>query len=127
MPYTVPTRDQFTTRFPIFVDKSDEAIDAALLEASGQVDETWREQDYQIALMYLAAHLLATDNSEEGEEPQVGAAAGQVASESFGGMSISYASTSESNAANKSQWGTTEYGRRYYGYLTKNRYGPVVV
>lgn len=127
MPYTTPTREEFKTRFPIFAAKTDEAIDAALLEASGQVDESWREQDYQIALMYLAAHLLATDNSAAGEEPEIGAAAGQVASESFGGMSISYASTSESNAANKSQWGTTEYGRRYYGYLIKNRYGPVVI
>lgn len=130
MPHTVPTRDQFRTRFPIFEDTSDELIDMLLLEASGQVDTSWRESDYQPAIMYAAAHLLATDNSAEGEQVEIGAAGGgQVASESFAGMSISYAtgSSGSGSLSASERWGGTEYGRRYLSLLKQNKPAIVVV
>jgi len=130
MPYTVPTLQQFRSRFPIFDDKDDSVITALLDEASGQVDTSWRERDYQPAIMYAAAHLLATDNSGDGEDVEIGAAGGgQIVSESFGQMSVSY-STGGSAAGSLSaseRWGSTEYGRRYLSLLKQNKPAIMVV
>ncbi len=74
-------------------------------------------------------HIVATDNSAEGTSVVIGAGAGGVASESFGGMSISYdkGGASGSDAAASSQWGSTEYGRRYYRLLKLNKPAILVV
>lgn len=128
MPYTVPTVDDFLARWPIFGDSDSDLIQQMLDEAAGQIDISWREADYQPAILYLSAHLLATDNSDEGAEVVIGGSQGAIASESFGGMSISYATAGSADAsANASQYGSTEYGRRFYNLLIKNRGGPLVV
>jgi L-aminopeptidase/D-esterase-like protein len=129
MAYEAPTTEEFLARFPIFADKDEAVIEACLAEATNTVDTSWRELDYKPAIMYLAAHLVATDNSGEGESVDVGAGAGAIASESFGGMSISYDNSggSANAAASKSQWGSTEYGRRFYQMLTRNKPGPVTI
>lgn len=132
MPYVVPTVTEFKTRFPIFSDKDDPIVQAVISEASNMVDKSWKEYDYQPAIMYLAAHLLATDNSDEGSSVQVGAAGGRtIASESFGGgLSRSYTNSSFSQEGSLSaddQFGTTEYGRRYYALLKRNRFGPFAI
>lgn len=131
MPYTVPSVDQFHTRFPIFADSDDDLIAVMIAEASRSVDTTWEEGDYQPAIMYLAAHLLATDNSGEGETVNVGAAGGDgaIVSESFQGLgSVSYASRTiaPGSLSASDQYGTTEYGRRYKALLKRNRGGPLV-
>jgi hypothetical protein len=127
MPYELPTASQFKTRFPIFEDKDDALVTMIIAEASASVDSSWAEADYQPAIMYLAAHLLATDNSAEGESVIIGGSAGGgIASESFGGMSISYDKGSSANsAASNSKWGSTEYGRRFYDLLVRNK--PAIV
>ena len=129
MPYTKPTVDDFTTRFPIFADYDEDQIQRCLDEAFNMIDATWREVDFQPGVLYLAAHLLATDNAGEGEEVAYGnAGSGAIASESFGGMSISYANGS-SNAGSLSAseaYGSTVYGRRFLQLLRYNRGGPVV-
>lgn len=133
MPYTVPTSQQFLTRFPIFGDVDSDLIDALIAEASNKVDSSWNEGDYQPAIMYLAAHLLATDNSAEGDVPEVGAAGGKVvASQSFGsGLSVSYASggfsSMQGSLSSDDEYGTTEYGRRYLSLLRLNKSGPLVI
>lgn len=130
MPYTTPTVDQFTTRFPIFADRDPDQIQMILNEAeSTGVDKSWREADYQPAIMYLAAHLLATDNSQEGDEVVVGAAgSGGIAGENFGGLSISYDRGNTSGSLSSSEaYGSTEYGRRYLTMLRGNKPGVMVV
>jgi hypothetical protein len=105
-------------------------FDSLLEEAKLQVDNSWLSQaNYKFALMYLIAHLKTTDNSGEGESAVVGGAAtGGIASESFGGMSISYNNgATANNAAANSQWGSTEYGRRFYEMLKKNKPAIVVI
>lgn len=125
MPYTLPTVEEFRTRFPVFENAEDEQIDALLLEASASVDKTWVEADYQPAIMYLTAHLLATDSSLEGDEVGAGGA-GIVASESFGGMSVSYVKNGgASSGGYTSEYASTSYGRRYLGLLKRNK--PAVV
>jgi hypothetical protein len=128
MPYTTPSLAQFRARFPVFEDAEDPLIEALLAEAAGQIDTSWREVDYQPAIMYLAAHLLATDNSAEGEEVEVGGSTGGIASESWGSMSVSYDTSAKSaTAASSSEWGSTEYGRRFYSLLKKNKPGIVAI
>lgn len=126
MPYVKPTVDQFTERFPIFEDRDEDQIQICIDEASRSVDDGWVEADYQPAILYLAAHLLVTDFSQTGE--QVGGTTGQgaVTSESFGGMSISYATEQANSLTSSAEFGSTSYGRRYLTLLRNNN-PPIVV
>lgn len=126
-PFRPVTLDDFRKRFPIFEETEDDTISALIEEATGQIDTSWRSADYRPAIMYLTAHLTATDNSADTDAVEIGAAgsSGAIASESFGGMSISYASgggaSSQSGSlSSNDQYGTTEYGRRYLALLRKN-------
>jgi len=125
MPYEKPTVDQFTTRFPIFSEADEDLITALIDEAASRIDNSWREVDYQPAILYLTAHLLATDNSGEDESVEFGAAGGNsVASESFGPISVSYgrrASTMNPGASLYDYYQQTEYGRRFYRLLKLNK------
>lgn len=128
MAYEAVTPDDFTTRFPIFADREPDQIVAVLAEASAKVDNRWRAQDYKPAILYLTAHLLTMDNSQDGEEPAIGpSGAGQViASESIAGMSVSYFNGGAVSGSS-SEYMMTEYGRRYLRLLRANFGGPVVV
>jgi hypothetical protein len=130
MPYETVTVEMFRARFPIFDDSPDEQVQLILDEAHNNVGQTWKETDYQPAILYLTAHLLATDASQEGDSVGVGSVGGgAIASESFGGMSISYNTTSGSanSGAVRAFYDTTEYGRRYYRIMKNNFGGPVAV
>lgn len=134
MAYETVTVDDFTARFPLFADREPDQIAAILAEAASQVDNRWRAADYKPAILYLTAHLLAMDASQEGDEVPIGpSGAGQViASESIGGMSVSYFNGQSSNnrsggVAVNSDYAMTEYGRRYLRLLRLNFGGPVVV
>ncbi len=116
MPYTVPTAEQFTTRFPEFADNDEDQINLLLQDSAALIDETWREVDYQPAIMYMTAHHLtgATNAADYG-----GASApGAVSAETFGPISVSYGGNSGQGAGSSGAWSgspysTTEYGRRY--------------
>lgn len=123
MSYDKPTAAEFKTRFPIFDDKDDAFVTAILNEASASVDETWLEADYKPAIMYLAAHMIATENSDEGGSIEVGGAgAGAIASESFGPISVSYRDAGTSDAVKKAGiYGSTIYGQRFAALLRRNK------
>lgn len=127
MPYTLPTSDQFFARFPIFADADADAITAMITEASGLVDTTWEENDYQPAILYLTAHMYATDNSLEGDTVEIGdVGSNVVASESFGGMSVSYRQGSSASSIGQSDmYGTTVFGRRFLAMAVRNK--PAIV
>jgi hypothetical protein len=125
---TPPTIDDFNARFPAFGDYDQDEAQFCLTQAINSVDNTWRDLDYVPAILYLTAHLLATDAGADGDTIEVGGGTGAIASESFGGMSVSYASSSDTGATvDSSQYSTTIYGRRYYALLQNNRGGPVVI
>lgn len=126
MPYETPTYEQFVARFPIFNDDDPAIVNALLLEATSTIDQEWVETDYQPAIMYLTAHLIATDNSEEGEDVEFGSpGGGGVVSESFNGMSVSYSQKVLPESQLSSLYGSTEYGRRYLALLRRNK--PAIV
>lgn len=58
MPYTVPTPEDFTERYPDFPVDDDDVIQVAITAAARNVDETWTEGDFQPAILALAAHFL---------------------------------------------------------------------
>lgn len=126
MPYTIPTVDDFTTRFPVFADRDEDQIQRCIDEASGSVDTCWVERDYQPAILYLTAHLLMTDESQEGDTPSIGPTQGGVSAEHFGPMSISYKDFPEGSLSSSETFGTTSFGRKYLSLLHVNK-PPIVV
>jgi hypothetical protein len=124
MAHTPPTPEEFKTRFPVFASETDERVQIFLTEAGNNIDDTWEESDYAPAIMYLAAHLLKTEN--DGTADDASASSGPITSESFAGMSRSY-DASKMSAAQKSMYGGTIYGQRYYVLLLKNKPSIMVV
>lgn len=123
MSYDAPTPADFKARFPIFANVPDPTIQIFLTEAGAHIDDSWEESDYQPAIMYLAAHLYATDNSAAGSTPITGGRRGPLSSESFSGMSRSYGSAggNSNTGSAASEYGATEYGRRYWQLLKNNK------
>jgi hypothetical protein len=128
MPYTTPTVAQFIERFPNLSESDESLIQVLLDEAARTIDKSYEEHDYQPAILYLAAHLMATDNSAEGEDVELGGTTGGIASESFGGMSISYANggSAAGSLAASASYGSTVFGRRFLEIVRRNRGGPLV-
>lgn len=108
------TSDDVVERFPEFAGREDE-IDALLPEAAQIIGEDWVDADINPAKMYWIAHKLATggDNADRGN----------IASESFGPISVSYGSGGQ----NSSEYASTSYGRMYLSIQKRNFLGPVVV
>jgi len=112
MPSTV-TVDKFVERFPQF-EGQDEQIEALILEASRQVDDTWEAGDIDPAIMYLVAHMIVAE--ETGDSLPVTA-------ERLGPISVSYAAP----PTPVDPLSLTEYGRRFIALRKQNKTGPVVV
>jgi len=129
MAHVIPTYADFIARFPVFADRSQAVIEALITEAAGTVDTDWLERDYAPAILYLTAHLLANEESEAGDDVDVGTGVSNaVASESFGGMSISYAAADDGGSLNDSElYGNTEFGRRFLRLLRLNKPAVVIV
>lgn len=129
MAYTLVTATDFKTRFPVFEDEDDARISALLLEAGMQVDDTWvSQEDYTAGVMYLTAHLLVTERATLEEGADSGSGDGEISSESFGPLSVSYKASS-GNVANDfvSEYSTTSYGKRWLRLVARNKPGIVAV
>lgn len=129
MAYVIPDYAAFIARFPIFSDTAtypQPVVEALIAEAANNIDTSWLETDYTPAILYLTAHILTLDNSSAGDIPEVGGPS-VITSESFAGMSTSYAKTQGGpGSASNSSFGLTSYGQRYYNLLRKNK-PPVTV
>jgi hypothetical protein len=91
-----------------------------LEEAAAQVDDRWLESDTKRAIMYLTAHLTQTELDRGGES----GAAGNIASESMGPISVSYRDGAASGKVD--DYSTTIYGQRFAELLRAN-FGGVLV
>lgn len=122
---TSVTPDDFFTRFPQFEDADEDVITTLLNEASRQIDtDNWTADDITPATLYLTAHLyvLETGAVDAGTE-----AAGAIASESFGPLSVSYANPGGTQSGSIDEIMTTIYGRRFAEIRARNVTGPVVI
>lgn len=117
MPYETPTPAQFRTRFPEFASESDDRINMFISDAMRMVDTSWFEGDYQIAILLLAGHYLATSR------PGMDGTGAIIQSESFGGeISKSYAVDKDAGS-----FGGTSYGRRFMEMARRNHPTPFVL
>ncbi len=121
MSYTVPAPADLAARFPAFAAVPPAALAGAIAEAGARVDTSWLPDDYPIALMLLAAHILTLDGLGTGAEAAA-AAAGTLgyASVRSGGLSLDRARPPR-GAAEPSILAETTYGRRYLALLKVNR------
>lgn len=123
MPYTLPTVDQLRERFnEKFDDVDDFLIESAIDEAAGCVDTTWQEDDYQPAIMFLAAHNLIEEDALGDRDTGV---SGPIVSEKLGDASANYANP-QNNESN-SVYGSTVYGRRFARLQKRNFSGATLL
>lgn len=99
------TAQDIRSRLPEFCKLDNLVIEAAILAASGCINETqWGPKRADEATIYLTGHvLLFVDDGSD-------LPAGPVNSEREGGISIGYA---VSQAFTDSAYGSTSYGRQY--------------
>jgi len=139
-----PDAELFLVRFPVFAPVDSGLVQIALSEATTHVDSTWLARDYQMAIMYFAAHSLWMEG-----EPQrsLDAAAladdvarvqtvagGQVKRTRVGDVETEFherkgntLATSGSDAANKVMVGAEDelsrstYGRKFIALRRRSR------
>jgi hypothetical protein len=114
MPYVLPTATQVKARVADLEDEDDGKINFAIIDAARNVDSSWIEDDYQTAIIFLAAHFLLSGDASVG-------GGSSIKSENFGRMSVTYG-----NTADKSGYSSTEWGQRYLELLRKN-HPPIMV
>lgn len=125
MPYTTPTVDQFRVKFPTFSGVGNPTIQAAIDEASASVDQSWTEADYQPAILYLAAHIMASDGVLFDSLGATGGmiAAGQVSEAKVGDAMVKLggAGGGSGGGGPASGYASTPYGQRYLQLLRRNQ------
>lgn len=121
MPYTLPTANELQTRYPAFATTADGTIDIAIAEAARFVDESWFEDDYQPAIMALAAHNLTMEGALGGTVQN----GGVITSEKLGDASTSYGNAI-SDSKTVSDWSQTTFGRKFLLLLRVNQGGATV-
>lgn len=106
MTITVPSAINLKMKFaPAFDDTDAATIEFAIEEAAGEVGDTWVSRQ-QLAIMYLAAHLLTVSKNA------AGATGGrEVISKTIGRISWSYKQSSPDAAPGSIL--TTWYGARF--------------
>lgn len=120
---TIPTATSIKMRFPEFADVDDAVVEFAIEEARLSVGSNWTT-GYDLALVYLVAHYVASSvatstSGGTGDD-------GDIASESIGRFSVSYARSANADAVHEDK-SSTSYGRRYIELLGRNFGGPVVI
>lgn len=127
MPYDMPTVDQFRVKFPTFSGVGDPTMQAAIDEALASIDQSWIEADFQPAILYLAAHIMAADGvlfDGLGLEAVGGViAAGQVSEAKVGDamVKLSGAGGGSGGGGSASGYASTPYGQRYLSLLRRNQ------
>ncbi len=124
MTVTIPTATSIKTRFPEFSAVADAIVEFSIEEARLEVTDAWTI-GADLAIVYLTAHyvaaaITASESGGTGGE-------GNIASESIGRLSISYAQTSAATAAVADDYSSTSYGRRYETLLERNFGGPRII
>jgi len=127
--YWLPTVGDFRKRFPEFSQVPDATVDMLISEASMWVDYDWMLPDYQLAILYYAAHIAS--RSLRAILLGNAAALGQtIASMSFRDRSVTYNSPTQAALQAAESWegqfDTTPYGMMYRMYLYRNA-PPVLI
>lgn len=136
MPYVVPTTAELKLRFPIFQAVAEPILQGAIDEGSNRVDRTWREVDYQSAIMLFAAHTLTMDGQGTGREAKFAALAeAGISSIKISSLAISLrkagaegvTSTGSFRSAPFGTLRSTSFGKRFLDLMRLNHPAVVVV
>lgn len=129
MPYVLPTIANLKERFPIFASVGDPILQGALNEGANKVDTTWREVDYQNAIMLFAAHVLTIDGHGTGREAKFAALAeAGISSIKISSLAISLKKGgSEGSSKSYGTLSSSSYGKRFLDLMRVNHPAVVVV
>lgn len=120
MAYTVPTAADLEARFPEFASVDDAIVTAAITEAGLQVDQSWSEADYTLALMLLAAHTLTLEGRGTGTQAQL-AAVGDFSRIKSGDLEVQRAQkTGAGGFSANDVLASTNYGARFLEIRARN-------
>lgn len=122
MPYTTPTAADLKLRYPAFAAVDDAVVDYWLEDALLTVKTSWIEDDYQPAIMALAAHNMASEGLGSGGDIASLGAAG-VTDFKSASMSVSFDAATV-RASSGGGYDSTRYGIAFKVYLRRNRGGP---
>lgn len=125
MAYTVPSAATLKARFPRFAAVDDATVDALIVEAQRNVDESWTEGDYPMGLMLMAAHLMTLEGLGTGTEAEI-ASEGVGDYRSIRSGSLSLERFDNGGASASGLLGSTSYGRRFKALAAQNVGGPRV-
>lgn len=123
MAFVEPTPATFIVDFPAFEDKDPADIQRFINVAKRMVDQTWTEGDYTRAIELYAAHVMTIDAEAAASG---GMSGGNIASESLGPISVSYAQP-EKSAADVLGLDVTSYGREFRLLQRLNRGGARII
>lgn len=136
MAYVAPVLADFKAYFPELADRGDTLINLVLEEAGNEVDETWLENDYKWAILWLAAHLvslrppLLAIPGGGGSGPLAAAAAGDITSLKVGDSAVNFASggggAGGGGGATEDALTSTRYGQRYLVLRDRSHSSPRV-
>lgn len=102
-----PNVETFLLRFPEF-SSSDSSVIGFALEEAGLIIGTWSAKGRTLAYLYLAAHIMATQNIAAANDGR------EIRHESLGRIAITYRqSDSSGNSQSYDDLSSTFYGRRY--------------
>jgi hypothetical protein len=121
MSYEIPSAAAFKQRHPTFAAVADGTVTSMLAEAARSVSTTWSEGDYADAIMYLAAHMIAEENSGGGVS--AASKAGPIKRVKADSVEIEYAGAAISDAS----LGGSIYGRRFLALRHRNAGRAIVV
>lgn len=103
---------KFKIRFPEFEQLEQARFDAILAEAETEVSASVWGKFYEIGILNLIAHMLASEGflNKGGATPDP---IREVASKTIGSLSVSYASNKSGFETEKGNYHLTKYGQRY--------------
>lgn len=125
MTWTPPTVDDLTTRFPVFAKVSPDLLQLIIEEATADVGVNWIEKDRTPAILYFAAHLLASQGHAGATGTGGGGAAttGAIKRRKVGDVETEFVGAAAVSAGG---WGgsplydSTIYGQMFLRLLRRN-------
>jgi len=106
---------EFKEFFPEFASQADSRVAAFLNAGRKRVSQKIFGDTYELAVFYLAAHMLSMAVNTEASGGSGTGAKGNITSEKVGDLSIGYSSTpiAVSGSGSSTQLMETAYGRQY--------------
>lgn len=124
MSYAIPTATAFKARHTAFALVADGTVDILIAEAARSVSQCWSEGDYTDGIMYLAAHMIAEEQSAGGST--AASKAGPIRRVKADTVEIEYAGSFLSTLTD-AELVSTVYGRRFLALRRRNSPGVLVV